>query len=69
MSEHSQPVVPTSDEKADEFNPILYRFRNLEIEDMEGGFIEIGNGHTHVILDAQEVLALRNWLNKVFPNE
>lgn len=63
MSGHIQKLTK------EQFNPVLYRFKNLEIEDMERGFIAISNSEDTVILDAAEVLALRNWLNEKFPHE
>lgn len=47
--------------------PKVYRFKDLEVEDMERGLIQIGDMQDLIMLNADEAIALRDWLNKRFP--
>jgi hypothetical protein len=49
------------------FSPALYRFKHLEIEAVEHGFFEIGNEAVRIVLDANEMHAMRDWLNANMP--
>lgn len=61
---------PSSETPSQKFVPVIYRYRNLQIDDMtDRGFIRISNGNHAVYIDGDEGIALRNWLNGRFSGE